>query len=190
MWELDIKKAEHWRIDTCELWCWRRVLRGRTRLRWLGKLLSSLRGCVVNAMTSVRNGLSVPRACIRVRVSHSHWRGWTGKSKSLWELHPESQRAWRLTSQLSLCMFLISPAWPLASLCFTPTPVCLSPGSHVAVPGGPCGPMLTPALVPGEAVGEGVCGGQRYHPHFFCVSLFLLRQKWKCPFLERYSVLF
>ena len=27
MWELDIKKAEHWRIDTCELWCWRRVLR-------------------------------------------------------------------------------------------------------------------------------------------------------------------
>ena len=52
--------------------------------------------------------------------------------------------------------------------------VCLSPGSHVAVPGGPCGPMLTPALVPGEAVGEGVCGGQRYHPHFFCVSLFLL----------------
>ena len=27
MWELDLKKAEHGRIDTFELWCWRRLLR-------------------------------------------------------------------------------------------------------------------------------------------------------------------
>ena len=27
MWELDNKKAEHWRIDAFELWCWRRLLR-------------------------------------------------------------------------------------------------------------------------------------------------------------------
>ena len=27
MWELDTKKAEHWRIDAFELWCWRRLLR-------------------------------------------------------------------------------------------------------------------------------------------------------------------
>ena len=27
MWELDFKKAEHWRIDALELWCWRRLLR-------------------------------------------------------------------------------------------------------------------------------------------------------------------
>ena len=27
MWELTIKKAEHWRIDAFELWCWRRLLR-------------------------------------------------------------------------------------------------------------------------------------------------------------------
>ena len=27
MWELDIKKAEHLRIDAFELWCWRRFLR-------------------------------------------------------------------------------------------------------------------------------------------------------------------
>ena len=27
MWELDIKKAEHRRIDAFELWCWRRLLR-------------------------------------------------------------------------------------------------------------------------------------------------------------------
>ena len=27
MWELDYKKAEHWRSDAFELWCWRRLLR-------------------------------------------------------------------------------------------------------------------------------------------------------------------
>ena len=27
MWELDCKKAEHWRIYAFELWCWRRLLR-------------------------------------------------------------------------------------------------------------------------------------------------------------------
>ena len=27
MWEWTIKKAEHWRTDALELWCWRRVLR-------------------------------------------------------------------------------------------------------------------------------------------------------------------
>ena len=27
MWELDHRKAEHQRIDTFELWCWRRLLR-------------------------------------------------------------------------------------------------------------------------------------------------------------------
>ena len=27
MWELDCEKAEHWRTDAFELWCWRRLLR-------------------------------------------------------------------------------------------------------------------------------------------------------------------
>ena len=27
LWELDLKKAEWWRIDAFELWCWRRLLR-------------------------------------------------------------------------------------------------------------------------------------------------------------------
>ena len=27
MWELDYKKAERWRLDAFELWCWRRLLR-------------------------------------------------------------------------------------------------------------------------------------------------------------------
>ena len=44
MWELEIKKAEHWRTDAFELWCWRRLLRvpwtaGRSNLCIL-KLIS------------------------------------------------------------------------------------------------------------------------------------------------------
>ena len=27
VWELNIQKAEHWRTDAFELWCWRRLLR-------------------------------------------------------------------------------------------------------------------------------------------------------------------
>ena len=27
MWELDLRKAEHWRTDAFEMWCWRRLLR-------------------------------------------------------------------------------------------------------------------------------------------------------------------
>ena len=33
MWELTIKKAEHWRIDAFELWCWRILL----RVSWTAK---------------------------------------------------------------------------------------------------------------------------------------------------------
>ena len=33
MWDWTIKKAEHWRIDGFELWCWRRLL----RVRWTAK---------------------------------------------------------------------------------------------------------------------------------------------------------
>ena len=33
MWEWTIKKAEHWRIDAFELWCWRRLLRVPWRAR-------------------------------------------------------------------------------------------------------------------------------------------------------------
>ena len=33
LWELDLKKAEWWRIDAFELWCWRRLL----RVPWTGR---------------------------------------------------------------------------------------------------------------------------------------------------------
>ena len=33
MWELDMNKAEHWRTDAFELWCWKRLLRVSWRAR-------------------------------------------------------------------------------------------------------------------------------------------------------------
>ena len=38
MWELDHRKAEHWRIDAFELWCWRRLL----RVPWTARLNHSI----------------------------------------------------------------------------------------------------------------------------------------------------
>ena len=38
-----IKKAEHWRIDACELWCWRRLLRVPwTAMRWNQSILKEI----------------------------------------------------------------------------------------------------------------------------------------------------
>ena len=34
MWKLDYKKAECWRIDAFELWCWRKLLRVPWTTRW------------------------------------------------------------------------------------------------------------------------------------------------------------
>ena len=34
-----IKKAEHWRIDAFELWCWRRLLRVHWTARWSNQLI-------------------------------------------------------------------------------------------------------------------------------------------------------
>ena len=40
MWELDCKKAEHWRIDAFKLWCWRTLLRVLwTARRWNQSIL-------------------------------------------------------------------------------------------------------------------------------------------------------
>ena len=38
MWELEIKKAEHRRIDAFELWCWRRLL----RVPWIARRSNQL----------------------------------------------------------------------------------------------------------------------------------------------------
>ena len=39
MWNLDLKKAEHWIIDDFELWCWRRLLSGPWMMRRSNKFI-------------------------------------------------------------------------------------------------------------------------------------------------------
>ena len=52
MWELDIKKAECWRTDAFELWCWRRLLRvPRTARRSNQSILKEISpGCSLEGM--------------------------------------------------------------------------------------------------------------------------------------------
>ena len=48
-----VKKAEHWRIDAFELWCWRRLL----RVPWVAR----------------RSNLSILN---EINHEHSHWKDW------------------------------------------------------------------------------------------------------------------
>ena len=60
-------------------------------------------------------------------------------------------------------MFLIAPVWSLTRP-YSPQPVCVRPlQSHVAVSGGPLGPVLPPVLVAGEAGGEPPPGQVHLH---------------------------
>ena len=48
-----LKKAEHWRIDAFELWCWRRLLRVPWTLRWSNQsILKEMRrsGCSLEGL--------------------------------------------------------------------------------------------------------------------------------------------
>ena len=58
MWELDYK-AERWRIDALELWCWRRLL----RVPWTGR----------------RSNQSL----LKESVLNIHWKDWCWSSKTL-----------------------------------------------------------------------------------------------------------
>ena len=52
MWELDCKKAECWRIDAFELWCWRRLLRGPWTARTNQSILKEISsGCWLEGLT-------------------------------------------------------------------------------------------------------------------------------------------
>ena len=50
MWNLDLKKAEHQRIDACELWCWRRILRVPWTTRRSKSILKISPGCSLEGL--------------------------------------------------------------------------------------------------------------------------------------------
>ena len=63
MWELDYKKAEHWRIDAFELWCWRRLL----RVPW----------------TARRSNQSILKE-ISLNIHWKNWWSWNSNTLATW----------------------------------------------------------------------------------------------------------
>ena len=64
MWELDLKKAEHWRIFVFEMWCWRRLLKV--------------------SRTARRSNQSI----LKKSVLNSHWKDWC------WSWNSNSLATW------------------------------------------------------------------------------------------------
>ena len=67
MWELDYKKAERWRIDAFELWCWRRLL----RVPW------TVRRCNQSILKDISPGCSMEGLMLKLKLQylgHLMWR--------------------------------------------------------------------------------------------------------------------
>ena len=63
-----IKKAEHWRIDAFELWCWRRLL----RVPWTARRSN------LSILKEINPGYSLERLMLRLKLQyfgHLIWRG-------------------------------------------------------------------------------------------------------------------
>ena len=62
-----IKKAEHWRIDAFELWCWRRLLR----------VPLTLRRCIQSTLKEISPGCSLEGLMLKLKLQyfgHLMWR--------------------------------------------------------------------------------------------------------------------
>ena len=62
-----IKKAEHWRIDTFELWCWRRLL----RVPWTARRSNQ------SILKEIRSGISLEGIMLKLKLQyfgHLMWR--------------------------------------------------------------------------------------------------------------------
>ena len=67
MWELHYKKAEPWRIDAFELWCWRRLL----RVRWTARRSNQ------SILKEISPGCSLEGLMLRLKLQyfgHLMWR--------------------------------------------------------------------------------------------------------------------
>ena len=86
MWELDYKKAEHWRIDAFELWCWRRLLRvpwtaRRSNQSILKEISPSLEGLMLKLKLQyfghlMRRADSLEKTLIMGKIEGRRRRGW------------------------------------------------------------------------------------------------------------------
>ena len=60
MWELDIKKAKHWRINAFELWCWRSLL----RVPW------TARRCNQSILKKISSGYSLEGLILKLKLQY------------------------------------------------------------------------------------------------------------------------
>ena len=65
-----VKKAEHWRIDAFELWCWRRLL----RVPWTARMSNQ------SILKEIRPGCSLKGLMLKLKLQHFGHVMWTGDS--------------------------------------------------------------------------------------------------------------
>ena len=77
-----VKKAEHWRIDAFELWCWRGLL----RVLWTAKRSNQ------SILKGISPGCSLEGLMLRLKLQHfSHLRWRTDSLEKIW---PDAGKDW------------------------------------------------------------------------------------------------
>ena len=89
-----IKKAEHWRIDAFELWCWRKLL----RVPWTARRSNQ------SILKEINPGCSVEGLMLKLRLQyfgHLIWRGNSSeKTLMLGKTEDRRRRGWQRTRRL------------------------------------------------------------------------------------------
>ena len=89
MWELDNKKAEHWRIDAFELWCWRRLL----RVPWTARRSNQ------SILKEISPGISLGGMMLKLKLQyfgHLTWRADSlKKTLMLGKIEGRRRRGWQ-----------------------------------------------------------------------------------------------
>ena len=84
-----IKKAEHWRIDAFELWCWRRLL----RVPWPARRSNQ------SILKEISRGCSLERLMLKLKLQyfgHLMWRaGSLEKTLMLGKIEGRRRRGWQ-----------------------------------------------------------------------------------------------
>ena len=75
MWELDHRKAEHWRTDAFEFWCWRGLLRVPWTARRSNQSMSSSNCCF---LTCIQISQETQNPLEWVAISFSRVSSWPG----------------------------------------------------------------------------------------------------------------
>ena len=119
-----VKKAERWRIDAFELWCWRRLLRVPWTARWSNQsILKISPGCSLEGMMVSWNSSTSATSCNELTHWKRPWcweglgaggegdnRGWDGwmASPTRWTWVWENSGSWWWTGRPDVLRFMRS----------------------------------------------------------------------------------